>query len=41
MFDALLWASLNIVSQVFPTLIMDIFKHLSKKNTRVFHNSHS
>ena len=34
MLDALLVASLTIVSHVFPTLIGDFFKRLSKKNNR-------
>jgi len=39
MLDILFFVSLNIVSQVFPTLIVDIFKYLSKKNMRVFRGS--
>lgn len=34
MLEALLLASLTIVTQVFPTLIVDILKRLSRKNTR-------
>ena len=34
MLDALFLVSLNMVSQVFPTLIMDLFKYLSKRKTR-------
>lgn len=39
MLDSLFLVSLTIASQVFPTLIMDIFKYLSKKNMRVFRGS--
>ena len=41
MLDALLLAALTIVSQVFPALIVDLFKYLGKRNTRVSTNNHS
>ena len=36
--DILSFVSLNIVSQIFPTLIVDIFKYLSKKKSPDFRN---
>jgi len=32
--DDLFWVLLSIVSQVFPILIVDILKRLTRKNTR-------
>ena len=35
MLDTLFLVSLNVVSHVFPTVLVDIFKYLSKRNGRV------
>jgi hypothetical protein len=35
MLDALFLVSLNVVSHVFPTVLVDIFKYLSKKKARL------
>ncbi len=39
--DDLLWILLAVVSQVFPMPIVEILKHLTRKNTSASPNSHS
>ena len=36
MIDALFLMSLNVVSQVFPALLVDLLKRLTRKDTQVF-----
>ena len=41
MLDILVFVSLSIASQVFPTLLADVLKRLSRKNPKVIHGRHA